>query len=103
MVDYVPEAHFVEAVHLKDSVNPASGRTHAPGRALPTLARQLPKLREKYKDVKNPFDYLSLPSQQGVVVEDAEGVPLICVIRGVLSQEIQVCFKLESPPSRPNH
>ena len=88
--DTVP-INFIHSVGAKDSVAPKAGPSHCPGRPLPTLESQLPPLQDKYKDIQgNNYNLLPLPSQQGVIVEDQLGIPLICVICHVIPQETQV-------------
>ncbi len=78
-------------MEAKDSVAPEAGPSHCPGKPLPTLESQLPPLQDKYKDIQgNNYNLLPLPSQQGVIVEDQLGIPLICVIHHVIPQETQV-------------
>ena len=78
-------------MEAKDSVAPMAGSSHCPGRSLPTLESQLPPLQDRYKDVQGDnHKLLPLPSQQGVIVEDQLGIPLICVICHVIPQETQV-------------
>jgi len=78
-------------VEVKDSVDPRAGPSHSPGKPLRTLESQLPPLLDQYKDLKgNNFNLLPLPSQQGVIVEDQLGIPLICVIHHVIPKETQV-------------
>ena len=78
-------------MEAKDSVAPEAEPSHSPGKPLPTLESQLPPLLDLYQDLKgNNFNLLPLPSQQGVIVEDLLGIPLICVICHVIPKEIQV-------------
>ena len=78
-------------MEAKDSVAPEAGPSHSSGKPLPTLESQLPPLLDQYQDLKgNNFNLLPLPSQQGIIVEDQLGIPLICVIHHVIPKETQV-------------
>lgn len=164
-VDSVP-FDLTQLVARKDSINPASGRSHGTGKSHPALERLIPPLQEPYKKITRQLmwhvfrkkimkrrreearaakargapdqlaetspantspltshrskkarqpkaeadpsqpapasrrkkledlcnGYQLLTGDEGLVIEDQRGVPLLVVVRGILPSNFNVCF-----------